>query len=81
MITATTNAINPVIKWYKDTELITGENTLSLNVMLSGTYEVVITGGLLHVMLENLSKSLSIPDLPLIWAMTVPYAKVTCFRC
>ncbi|MBK8349841.1 MAG: gliding motility-associated C-terminal domain-containing protein [Saprospiraceae bacterium] len=45
VITATTNAINPVIKWYKDTELITGENTLSLNVMLSGTYEVVITGG------------------------------------
>ena len=44
-ISITTAAINPEIKWFKDAELISGENSLFLSVSQAGTYEVIVKAG------------------------------------
>ena len=44
-ISITTAAVNPEIKWYKDAELIPGENGLFLSVSLAGVYEVIVKAG------------------------------------
>jgi len=44
-ISITTAAINPEIKWFKDAELISGENSLFLSVSLAGIYEVIVKAG------------------------------------
>ncbi len=45
IIMATTNAMNPEIRWFKNGELLSGQNGLSLNVSQQGTYEIVVKGG------------------------------------
>lgn len=42
IITATTNALNPTYKWYKNDVLITGQTINTLNVSEPGIYKVIV---------------------------------------
>ena len=44
-ITATTSAPNATIRWFKNGELITGQNDFSIAVTQAGEYEAVVNGG------------------------------------
>jgi len=44
-IIVTTNAVNPIIRWYRNGIIFPDENQTSLSVTQAGTYEVLLTGG------------------------------------
>ena len=44
-IVVTTNAMSPLIKWYRNGNIIQGESSGTLTVNQEGTYEVLLTGG------------------------------------
>jgi gliding motility-associated-like protein len=45
LITVSTNAVNPEIRWFKDAQPISGQTDLTLNVTQQGIYEIALKAG------------------------------------